>query len=379
MADSRRVFSDETAAMQRALELALQGQGQVEPNPCVGAVITNDRLELLGEGWHERFGGPHAEVQALRQAGEAARGGTLFVTLEPCNHQGKTPPCSEAVLAAGIRRVFAAVEDPAAHNQGQGFARLRQAGVEVHVGLCAKQGHALLAPFQVCRTQGRAYVHAKWAMTLDGKLATRTGHSQWISNAESRQRVHALRGRMDAILVGIGTVLQDDPLLTARPAGGRVPCRVVLDSQARLPVSSQLVQTACEVPVLLIVGAQADPARLKRLQAAGVEVLALPNQTPGTLHGGVDLLAVLKELAVRGGTNVLIEGGGSVLGSAWDAGLIDEVHCFVAPKLAGGQQACSPIAGLGLETIPEQASLMTPRIEVLGDNVYFHGQVRRND
>jgi diaminohydroxyphosphoribosylaminopyrimidine deaminase/5-amino-6-(5-phosphoribosylamino)uracil reductase len=249
----------------------------------------------------------------------------------------------------------------------------------VHVGLCAEQGHALLAPFQVCRTQGRAYVHAKWAMTLDGKLATRTGHSQWISNAESRQRVHALRGRMDAILVGIGTVLQDDPLLTARPAGGRVPCRVVLDSQARLPVSSQLVQTARETPVLLIVGAQADPARIAPLQTAGVEVLALPSPTVEMQPGGVDLLAVLKELAARGGTNVLIEGGSGVLGSAWDAGLIDEVHCFVSPKLAGGRQACSPIAGLGQERIPEQASLMTPQIEVLGDNVYFHGQVRRND
>src|SRR4051794_5088755 len=206
--------------MRRALDLAERGRGFVEPNPVVGAVVVRDG-SLVGEGWHERYGEAHAEVNALSAAGEAARGATLYVTLEPCCHHGKTPPCTDTVLRAGVRRVVAAMLDPFPRVAGGGFAVLLAAGVDVAVGVCEAEARRLNAPYLTLLTHGRPHVHAKWAMTLDGKIATRTGQSQWISNEASRRRVHELRGRMDAVVVGIGTVLADDPMLTARPPGPR--------------------------------------------------------------------------------------------------------------------------------------------------------------
>lgn len=228
-------FPTPADVMRRALELARQGEGYVEPNPMVGAVIVDDYLQCLGEGFHRQFGGPHAEVNALREAGARAQGATLYVTLEPCNHHGKTPPCVDAVLQAGLRRVVVGMPDPFAKVNGAGIARLREHGVAVEVGLLEAEVRRLNAPFRKLVETGIPWVHAKWAMTLDGKIAARTGHSQWISGAASRAVVHRLRGRMDAIVIGIGTALADDPLLTARPAGPRVATRVVLDSTARLP------------------------------------------------------------------------------------------------------------------------------------------------
>src|SRR5215217_9762955 len=209
--------------MRHALALAEKGRGFVEPNPMVGAVLLDSAGQLAGEGWHQKFGGPHAEVFALAEAGDRARGGTLVVTLEPCCHHGKTPPCTDAVLKAGIARVVAAMADPFPKVAGGGLAILRGAGVDVSVGLCEVEAVALNAPYLKLLRTGRPWVHAKWAMTLDGKIATRTGDSKWISGEESRRRVHELRGRMDAIVVGRGTVVADDPLLTARPAGPRTP------------------------------------------------------------------------------------------------------------------------------------------------------------
>ncbi len=250
--------------MQRALALAAAGQGFVEPNPMVGCVIARG-AEIVGEGRHRRFGGDHAEVEALRLVGPRAAGATLYVTLEPCCHFGKTPPCTGAILAAGVRRVVAAMSDPFPQVAGGGAAELRAAGVEVELGLLEDDARRLNAPYLKLIQRGRPWVIAKWAMTLDGKIATRTGASRWISGAQSRRAVHALRGRMDAIVVGRETALHDDPLLTARPPGPRTPLRIVLDTRASLRNDSQLVRTAHESPVLIAAGSEASAADCRRL------------------------------------------------------------------------------------------------------------------
>lgn len=365
-------FVSPTDVMRHALNLARRGLGSVEPNPTVGAVVVDDQLRLLGAGWHQKYGGPHAEVFALREAGERASGATLFVTLEPCCHHGKTPPCSRAVLAAGIRRVVVACSDPAPHVAGGGIDELRQAGVEVEVGLLECEARQLIAPFVSLVTRGRPWAHAKWAMTLDGKIAARTGHSQWISNPDSRTVVHQLRGRMDAIVVGIGTALADNPLLTARPPGPRMALRVVLDSRARLPLDSQLVRTAKEHPLLVVVTNRADADSVRALQATGAEVVTVAADESGHCANA----EWLKDLAQRRLTNVLVEGGGSVLGSLWDDGLIDEVHAFVAPKLVGGSGA-SPIAGVGLAAISSHQTLRDVSVQRLSDDLLIHGFVAR--
>lgn len=369
---SRR-FETPDSVMDRALELAAQGAGFVEPNPMVGAVVVDEHLNCLGEGHHQRFGGPHAEVHALRQAGNQARGATLYVTLEPCCHQGKTPPCTEAVLAAGIKRVVVAALDPFPQVAGQGVARLRAAGVAVETGLHESAAIQLTAPFRTLIQLNRPFVTAKWAMSLDGKLAARTGISKWISNEASRAIVHQIRGRMDGILVGIGTVLADDPLLTARPAGPRTATRIVLDSRARLPLNSKLVQTARQLPVLVCTTRNAPPDRIAALRAAGVEVLTVPadpQQRP-------DLTACLRELGNRQMTNLLVEGGGTILGDFFDARLIDEVHAFIAPRLIGGRGAPSPLGGTGLETPELCSSLENLLIETLEGDVHVSGRLPR--
>ncbi len=361
--------------MARALELAVRGQGSVEPNPPVGAVVVDPAGNLLGEGWHEKFGGPHAEVNALSAAGEQARGSTIYITLEPCCHHGKTPPCTKAILAAGIKRVVIATGDPAPHAQGGGIRELEQAGVEVVQGILQEQGEKLIAPFVMLFTKGRPYVHAKWAMTLDGKIAAHTGHSQWISNPASRKVVHELRGRMDAILIGKATALADDPLLTARPQGPRTATRIIVDRLASLPLSSRLVQTVKDAPVLIAATNEADPNRIAQLQNAGVEVVTFPESHKGR----VDVAALLQELGGRRLTNVLVEGGGQLLGSFFDAKLMDEVHVFIAPKLVGGQPSPSPLAGMGLKTIPELPQLTDLKIQTLEGDVYINGRLREGE
>src|SRR5438874_4544647 len=264
--------------MRRALELAEQGRGSVEPNPLVGAVVVRDG-RVVGEGWHQHYGQAHAEVNALSAVGAAAAGATLYVTLEPCCHHGKTPPCTDTVLAAGVRRVVAAMLDPFPQVAGQGAARLRAAGLDVAVGVGEAEARRLNAPYLKLLATGRPYVHAKWAMSLDGKIATWTGDSKWISGEASRRWVHTLRGRMDAIIIGSGTVRADDPLLTARPPGPRTATRVVLAGPSGLSADSQLVKTARTTPVLAVTAATgADP--LLDLQKAGGEVLHFPGADP---------------------------------------------------------------------------------------------------
>jgi diaminohydroxyphosphoribosylaminopyrimidine deaminase / 5-amino-6-(5-phosphoribosylamino)uracil reductase len=353
--------------MQRALELAERGRGAVEPNPLVGAVIVRDDV-AVGEGWHQRYGGPHAEVHALAAAGDAARGATLFVTLEPCCHQGKTPPCTDAVLRAGIRRVVAALRDPFPQVAGKGAELLSAAGVSVEFGLGKIEAFRQNAPYLTLLATGRPYVHAKWAMTLDGKIATRTGDSKWISNDASRRRVHELRGRMDAVLVGIGTVLADDPRLTARPPGPRVATRIVLDSHGRIPCDSVLVRSARETPTLVVV-TTASTEREIELTEAGCEVLRV-----AAVDGRPDVDAVLAELGRRGVTNVMVEGGSTVLGSFLDAGALDEVHVFIAPRLAGGSAAHTPCGGRGVEKIAAALQFIPESVEVVQGDVYWHGR-----
>ena len=265
--------------MRRALELAEKGRGSVEPNPMVGCVIAR-RAEIIGEGWHRRFGGDHAEIEALKIAGPRAEGATMYVTLEPCCHHGKTPPCSKAIIKTGIARVVVAMRDPFPQVDGGGIEELLAAGIEVKSGVCEAESRYLNAPYLKLLEKGRPWCIAKWAMTLDGKTATETGSSRWISNERSRAVVHDLRGRVDAILVGSETARLDDPLLTVRPPGLRTPLRVVLDSRGRLSHESQLVRTAPEVPVLVAVGPKATEDDKARLSTAGCEVFRSGSPDP---------------------------------------------------------------------------------------------------
>jgi diaminohydroxyphosphoribosylaminopyrimidine deaminase/5-amino-6-(5-phosphoribosylamino)uracil reductase len=357
--------ADDEFWIRRALELAERGRGWVEPNPLVGAMLVKDG-RVIGEGWHERFGQPHAEVNALARAGEQARGATLYVTLEPCCHFGKTPPCTDAIVAAGIARVVAALEDPFPQVAGRGAQLLRAGGIPIEFGPGAEAARLQNAPYLTLLSKQRPYVHGKWAMSLDGKIATRTGDSKWISCEASRRLVHELRGRMDGILVGIGTALADDPLLTARPAGPRLACRIVLDGGARLPATAQLVHSARTAPTMVVVGDRAEKNAVDELERRGCEVLKVVEASRGRL----DVAALLTELGRRRWTNLLVEGGGEVLASFADAGLLDEAHVFIAPKLVGGRAAPGAIGGLGIEMIAHAAAWPHVSCSLVDDDVY---------
>jgi len=356
----------EIAAMKRALALARRGRGSVEPNPMVGAAIVRNRRSIAG-GYHHRFGGPHAEIDALEKAGRRARGAEMFVTLEPCSHFGKTPPCADAVIAAGIARVVVAMKDPFPLVAGRGIARLRKAGLEVDVGLLAGEARALNAPFVKLRTRGVPYVIAKYAMTADGNVAAASGDSRWISCPASRCLVHKLRGRVDAIVVGIETALKDDPLLTARPTGKRTPARVVLDSRARLPLDSALVKSARRVPLIVAVTKAAPRSRTKALSDRGAQVLVLPGIRR------VSVAALARALGKREMTNILVEGGPRVLGSFFAAKLVDEMMIFVAPKLAGA--GIPAVAGWSIARMGDAPALMDVRCEKSGRDLLIRGAV----
>jgi diaminohydroxyphosphoribosylaminopyrimidine deaminase / 5-amino-6-(5-phosphoribosylamino)uracil reductase len=353
--------------MRRALELAERGRGYVEPNPLVGAVVMSDS-QLVGEGWHQRYGEAHAEIHALAAAGDAARGATLYVTLEPCCHHGKTPPCTDAVLRAGIRRVVAAMPDPFPVVAGKGAELLRQAGVIVEFGVGEAAARRLNAPYLKLLATGRPWVHAKWAMTLDGKIATRSGDSRWISNETSRRRVHELRGRMDAILAGIGTVLADNPQLTARPPEPRTPARVILDSQGRIPDDAIVVQSARITPTIIAATERMPQTKRAALQSHGCEVLILPDH-----QGRVSVDALLTALGQRRFTNILVEGGSGIFGAFFDARAIDEFHVFIAPRLVGGAAATNAVGGIGVEQMADAEPLAEWRHEILDGDLYVHG------
>lgn len=360
------------ACMRRALALAAQGEGHVEPNPMVGCVITRDGA-VLSEGWHAQFGGPHAEVAALNNLPPhlSAKGATFFVTLEPCCHFGKTPPCADAIIAAGAARVVVAMRDPFPKVAGGGIAKLQAANIPVDVGLLEADARALLAPYLMLVEQQRPWTIAKWAMTLDGKIATASGDSQWISCEASRAIVHKLRRRVDAIVVGRNTADRDNPQLTARPSGARVPLRVVVDSTAKLALHSNLVTTAREVPTLIAVGPAADSERIHALEALGCQV----HHDPAN-DRNARLVNLWRHLGERRLTNVLVEGGAQLLGSLLDAQLIDEVHTFIAPKLIGGAQAATPIGGSGRDTIAAAFTLHSQKSESIGTDLYISGRIQ---
>jgi len=356
--------------MTLALIEASRGRGAVEPNPMVGAVVVADG-ELVGVGHHERFGGPHAEVVALADAGERARGATLYVTLEPCCHFGKTPPCTDAVLRAGIARVVAAHRDPFPQVDGGGLNLLRAAGVKVAVEVQGDAARDLNAPYLKRVLLGTPFVTAKWAMTLDGRTAAGSGDSRWISNSRSRALVHEVRGRMDAILVGVGTALADDPELTPRPPGPRLPARVVLDSRGRLPTNGKLARTAREVPVWVATTEHAPADHLAPLEALGCVILRF--EAGGSRSVPVEPL--LTELSRRGVTNLLVEGGGAVLGSFFDAGQVDAVDVFVAPKVEGGIHRHTPAQGRGVLAMVDAWQVAGPAITVIDGDVRIQGRL----
>ena len=361
--------------MNRALELAVAGQGCVEPNPMVGCVIFNDN-QIVGEGWHAVFGKPHAEVIALQAAGTRACGGTLYVTLEPCCHHGKTPPCIDAIKRAGIRRVVIAQRDPFSVVNGDGIIALKSAGIACDVGIQAAAAGQLLAPYLKLVTTGRPWTLAKWAMTLDGRIATHAGYSRWISGPKSRNIAHQLRGRVDGIVVGRGTVEVDDPLLTARPEKVedvyRTATRIVVDYGCQLSLESQLVKTSGTVPLLVATSDTAPEARRQQLSEAGAEVFCCQGRSRSE-----QINSLLKEFGRRRMTNILVEGGSRLLGELFDLHAIDEVHVFVAPKIIGGIDAVSPVAGLGVEKITEAFSLIESETERLDLDLYLRGRLAR--
>jgi diaminohydroxyphosphoribosylaminopyrimidine deaminase/5-amino-6-(5-phosphoribosylamino)uracil reductase len=357
--------------MRLALAQARLGEGRVEPNPLVGSVVVRGGRQV-GVGHHGRFGGPHAEVEALKAAGESARGATLYVSLEPCCHIGKTPPCTEAILRAGISRVVAATRDPFPRVDGGGLSALRAAGLDVEVGVEAEAAFLLNAPYFKRVVTGRPFVTAKWAMTLDGKTAVRSGDSRWISSPESRALVHELRGRMDGILVGVETAIADDPRLTARPPGPRVPVRIVLDSTGRLPPTSVLARTARDVPVIVVMTEAAPVDRRDRLAGLGCEVLIVPGAAES---GRVSLEPLLDVLGSRGMTNLLVEGGGRVLGSFLDAGEVDVVEVYLAPILDGGDHGFTPIRGRGKEMMDQALRLEGGEVRHIGEDLRIRANV----
>ncbi|HOW71425.1 MAG TPA: bifunctional diaminohydroxyphosphoribosylaminopyrimidine deaminase/5-amino-6-(5-phosphoribosylamino)uracil reductase RibD [Phycisphaerae bacterium] len=358
---------DDEQHMRRALALAARGQGSVEPNPMVGCVIVRGN-RVVGEGYHRRFGGPHAEVHALRGAGRLAKGATAYVTLEPCCHFGKTPPCTQALIAAGISRVIVATPDPFPKVAGRGLRQLKAAGLEVAVGLGEADAVELNQPYLKLQRQGRPWVILKWAQSIDGKIATRSGDSQWISGERSRALAHRIRGRVDAVIVGVGTALADDPLLTCRHGRPRrTATRIVIDPQLRLPLRSRLVRTARTVPTMVVANQRSacGPAA-RRLARAGVEVLGVP-----ATRSRLDLGCLLDELGRRRMTNVMVEGGGQTLGRFYDAGLADEAIIFVAPRLIGGATATAPLAGLGPATMKDLHRPGRTTITRAGDDLIY--------
>jgi diaminohydroxyphosphoribosylaminopyrimidine deaminase / 5-amino-6-(5-phosphoribosylamino)uracil reductase len=353
--------------MARALRAA--ERGDPSPNPHVGAVVARGS-QVISVGYHARCGGPHAEVVALTKAGARARGATLYVTFEPCNHHGRTPPCTEAILAAGVARVVVGCEDPVPHVPGSS-RRLRRHGVEVVMGVRRPQARVLIEDFEKFMVKRLPYVTLKAAVTLDGRLATRTGDSKWITGEQARKRAHHLRAQADAVLVGVGTVLADDPELTVRLLRGRNPLRVVLDARLRTPARAKLVRTAKDTRTLIFHAPQADAAKARALTQAGVELV----EVAAGRSGGVNLRQVLRELARRDVVRLLVEGGAHVHGALLDAGLADRLAIFVAPKLLGDPQATPLSYGRGRKRLLDAFQLHAPRIERLGNDVLFVGEL----
>ena len=359
--------------LRRTLRLAARGRGRTSPNPLVGAVVARGE-RVLGEGFHAAAGELHAERVALTSCAEDPAGATLYISLEPCAHHGRTPPCTDAIVEAGIARVVVGSDDPTAKAAGRGLGILRDEGIAVELadGQVARDALLLNQPFRKHARTGRPLVLAKWAMTLDGKVATRSGDSRWISGDASRRRVHHWRAEVDAVAVGIGTALHDDPLLTARiEAVPRQPRRVVFDSEARLPLDSALVRSAAEAPVTVVCSRAAPRRRLEALEATGVELIVVDGGNPPAR-----VRAALDELGAREVQSVLLEGGPRLAGAFLEAGEIDEARVFVAPLLAGGRDARTPLEGQGVDLISRATRALATEVERVEDDVVLTARLR---
>ncbi len=362
----------------RAIELAGRGLGAVKPNPAVGAVVAREDV-VLGEGWHERFGAAHAEVNAIEACGLAdLADATLYISLEPCCHEGKTPPCTDAIIQAGVRRVVVGSDDPTEKASGRSLGILRDEGIEVILaeGPLATRARLLNQAFRKHARVGRPWVLFKSAMTLDGKVATHAGDSQWISGEDSRDLAHCWRATVDAVVVGIGTALADDPQLTARPSGtpaepAQQPRRVVFDSLARLPPSSQLVSAAPDIPLTLVVSRAAARSDVNALEAAGAQVIVATGENePARVRSALDALGAL------GVASVLLEGGPHLAGAFLDAGEIDELRLFLAPLLLGGRSARDPLEGEGVERISDALRALTFECDRVGADLLVSARLR---
>ena len=340
--------------MRRAIELAKKGSGHVNPNPLVGAVIVRDG-EIIGEGYHECYGQLHAERNAIANAkkrGNSLEGSTIYVTLEPCCHYGKTPPCTEALIEEKIARVVVGSDDPNPLVSGKGFQMLREKGIEVIPHFLKEKCDAMNHVFFHYIRTGTPYVAMKYAMTMDGKIACYTGDSKWVTGEESRAHVQTLRNHYKGIMAGIGTVLADDPMLNCRIEGGRDPIRIIADSHLRIPMDSQLVRTAGQQPLIVACLPDADEEKAAQLQEKGVEVLRIPGVTTADITEEqkevISLPVLMKELGARKIDGILLEGGGQLNESALQAGIVDRIYCYIAPKIFGGAQAKTPVEGQGL-------------------------------
>lgn len=348
--------------MRRALTLAGRGKGKTSPNPAVGCVIVRDRV-VVGEGWHRRAGTPHAEVHALRQAGELSRGADVYVTLEPCSHFGKTPPCADALIDAGVSQVFVGMVDPNPKVSGRGIERLRSAGIEVVTGILEAECRRLNEPFVKHMTTGLPFVILKSAMTLDGRTATVTGDSRWITNEKSRHYVHKLRSSADAVMVGVGTVLADDPQLTARIPRGKDPLRVVVDSSLRIPPDARMLRQESSATTVIATVSK-DDNRAAHLASVGAEVLCCRAK-----QGRVDLSDLLARLGARGVQSVLLEGGSELAGEALRASLIDKFVLFYAPKFLGGADGFGLFGGPSARMMDGCRRLKDVSVRRFGDDV----------
>lgn len=353
--------------MREALRIARNAEGRTSPNPLVGAVIVKDG-KIIAEGWHRQAGTPHAEIHALNMAGELSRGATLYVTLEPCSHFGRTPPCAQAVIDAGISRVVAAMSDPNPKVAGRGFELLRAAGVKVEVGLLEAQARRLNEVFIKWVTRRLPFVTMKFACSLDGKIATSTGESQWISGIESRRFTHHLRDLNDAILIGVGTVLADNPSLTTRLVEGKNPVRVIVDSKARTPLESMVVNDK-SARTIIATTSKAPQEKISALKACGVEVITVGDEL-------VDLKLLMRTLAEREITSVLVEGGGTIHFAMLSAGLVDKVMAFVAPKIIGGVNSLTAVEGAGFEKLSDAINLKDITTTTLGEDILISGYVK---
>ena len=340
--------------MRRAIKLAKKGSGHVNPNPLVGAVIVRDG-EIIGEGYHECYGQLHAERNAIANAkkrGNSLEGSTIYVTLEPCCHYGKTPPCTEAIIEEKIARVVVGSDDPNPLVSGKGFQMLREKGIEVIPHFLKEECDAMNYVFFHYIRTGTPYVAMKYAMTMDGKIACYTGDSKWVTGEESRAHVQTLRNHYKGIMAGIGTVLADDPMLNCRIEGGRDPIRIIADSHLRIPMDSQLVRTAGQQPLIVACLPDADEEKAAQLQEKGVEVLRIPGVTTADITEEqkevISLPVLMKELGARKIDGILLEGGGQLNESALQAGIVDRIYCYIAPKIFGGAQAKTPVEGQGL-------------------------------